>query len=225
VQKSKRNESAWAAGVILAGMVLVGTSAQARKLYPVDEGPRDPSFLAFRNRLIAAAKNHDLRFVHSHLDPHVISSFGAGETIAAFKQTYEGKDADDDLWQALLTVLSLGGQFDGKHEFHAPYVSARFPEDLDVFTYEAIMGRNVRVRVQPSEAASVVETLSYDIVKVDEKGSVPPNSDNPSWLRITTPHGHKGYVAAQYLRSPVDYHASFKKRRGRWWITGLVAGE
>src|SRR6266851_1474556 len=110
----RTNRVAWRLVVVLAGMTLVAGTAEARKLYPVDEGPRDPSFLAFRNRLIAAAKKHDLRFIHSHLDPHVISSFGAGETIAAFKQTYEGKDADDDLWQALLSVLALGGQFDNK---------------------------------------------------------------------------------------------------------------
>jgi hypothetical protein len=62
--------------VILAGTAVVAGSPKARKLYPIDEGPRDPSFLAFRNRLIAAIKKRDIRFIHSVLQPHVTSSFG-----------------------------------------------------------------------------------------------------------------------------------------------------
>jgi hypothetical protein len=55
----------------------------------------------------------------------------------------------------------------------------------------------VRVRIRPSEAASVVDTLSYDLVKVDQAGSVPPDSGSPTWVKITTPSGQKGYVAGQ----------------------------
>src|SRR3989442_1750393 len=102
------NSIVWQLCAILAGMTLFASGAQARKLYPVDEGPRDPSFLAFRNRLIAAVRRHDLRFIHSILDPHVISSFGDEETIVAFKRTFEGKHSEANLWKELLTVLSLG---------------------------------------------------------------------------------------------------------------------
>jgi hypothetical protein len=214
-------------GVILAGIALGGSSAPARKLYPVDEGPRDRSFLVFRNRLIDAVRNHDLRFIHHILDPQVVSTFGdAGEPVATFKQIYEGKHAEADLWKELSAILSLGGQFDGDHVFCAPYVYSRFPTDSDlVIDYEAVIGKNVRVRARPNEAAPVVERLTYDIVKVDRKGSVPPNSPHPAWVKITTPGGRTGYVAHPSIRGPLDYRACFKKRHGRWRLTALVAGD
>ena len=84
---TKSNQVAWRLAAILAVVVLNGGSAQARKLYPVDEGPRDATFLALRNRLLDAVKRHDLRFIHSILDPHVVSVFdGRNGTIAAFKR-------------------------------------------------------------------------------------------------------------------------------------------
>ena len=221
----RTNGAMWVLVAILAGTALVAASAAPRKLYPVDEAPRDPSFLAFRNQLIAAVRKRDLRFIHRILALDVTSSFGDEETIAAFKRRFEGKHPEADLWQELLTALSLGGQFQGRHRFCAPYVLTRWPEVVDMADYQAIIGKNVRVRIRPSEAASVVETLSYDLVKVDLEGSVPPHSDHPTWVKITTPMGHPGYVASPDIRSCVDYRACFEKRRGRWRLTALVAGD
>jgi hypothetical protein len=223
----KTNRVAWGLAAILTGIALVAGSAEARKLYPVDEGPLNPSFLAFRHRLIAAVKRHDLRFINSILNPHLISTFGdAPNTPATFKQIYEGKDAECDLWKELLAVLSLGGQFTGKHEFCAPYVYTRpWPDALNDIDHEAIIGKHIRVRIRPNEAAAVLDTLSYDLVKVDQKGSVPPNSVNPTWVKISTPSGRRGYVAGQSIRSPIDYRACFRKRRGRWWLTVFIAGD
>ena len=47
------------------------------------------------------------------------------------------------------------------------------------------------VRLRPSAAASIVDTLSYDLVKVDLSASVPSNSDHPTWVKITTPSGRQ----------------------------------
>src|SRR5690348_11370648 len=101
----RTNRVWWWLPAMLAGAMIAG-SAAAEKLYPVDEGPRDPSFLAFRNRLIAAVKRHDLRFINSILDPHVTSSFGDEETVAAFRRMFEGKHPEADLWKDLLIVIS-----------------------------------------------------------------------------------------------------------------------
>src|SRR5947208_690365 len=103
MQGSKRNGMGRALCAIVGAMVFSGRCAEASKLYPVDEGPRDPSFLAFRNQLIAAVQRHDLRFIHRILDPHVTASFGD----MTFEQVYEGKHPQADLWKELSAILSL----------------------------------------------------------------------------------------------------------------------
>ena len=59
----------------MALVPLIG-AAQARKLSPVDEGPRDPSFKAFRDRLLKAVKEEDETVLYESLDPKITNSFG-----------------------------------------------------------------------------------------------------------------------------------------------------
>src|SRR5947207_3075649 len=121
MQNSKRSGMSRALCALVGATLLSSGGVEARKLYPVDEGPRDSSFLAFRNRLIAAVQRHDLRFIHRILDPQATASFGG----MTFEQMYEGKHPQADLWKELSAALSLGGQFVSKDQFCAPYVYSR----------------------------------------------------------------------------------------------------
>ena len=51
-----------------------GRSAQT--LSPWMRGPADPSFLAFRTRLLEAVKKKDAKFISSLLSPDILNSFG-----------------------------------------------------------------------------------------------------------------------------------------------------
>ena len=42
--------------LLMIATLALTTTAKARKLYPVDEGPKDASFKAFRDKLIEAVK-------------------------------------------------------------------------------------------------------------------------------------------------------------------------
>src|SRR4051794_4851034 len=113
----RTNRVAWALCGLLFGTALVGNASQARKLYPVDEGPKDPSFLAFRNQLIDAVKRRDHRFLLSHLDPHILTSPLAvlsgtgGRGIIRFKKQWHPDDSESELWPQLIKILALGGSF------------------------------------------------------------------------------------------------------------------
>ena len=48
---------------------------------------------------------------------------------------------------------------------------------------------------------------------------------NPDWERVQLADGRVGFIAARYLRSPVDLRAFFEFKDGRWWLTTYVAGE
>src|SRR5262245_10335517 len=75
--------------LILLVSISCPAMAQVGKLYPVDEGPKDPSFQAFRDKLIEAAKNRDAKFILSILDPNITSSFGGNGGVKEFKETWK----------------------------------------------------------------------------------------------------------------------------------------
>ena len=219
-------------GFISLLMIVILTptaTAETRKLYPVDEGAKDASFKAFRNKLIEAVKQRNTRFVLSVLHPRVQLSFGGHAGQKDFLEMWKPDSSDSRLWNELSTVLSLGGTFsksEGKRVFWAPYTFSAFPDDLDGYEYASIVGENVRVRSQPNTTASIVTNLSYDIVKATF-----PVSDNsregdvPGWVRVVVPDGRNGYVASRYIRSPIDYRLGVERIRGKWLITYFIAGD
>lgn len=206
------------------------TAVQRGKLYPVDEGSKDSSFKAFREKLLEAARKRDKQFIVSILDPKIQNSFGSDGGLKEFQERWKLDSPDSELWNTLITILSLGGSFvasEGEMTFCAPYVFSRWPHNFDSFKYAAITGKNVRLRMQPNSTAPVVITLSYDIVKTDYEESMPEKagSDSYTWVRVTTLTGTKGYISGKYVRSPIDYRACFSKANGKWVMTVLVAGD
>jgi hypothetical protein len=228
----RANRLAWAVGSLLLAAALAASGSQSRKLYPVDEAPKDPSFLAFRQQLIGAAKRRDQRFLLSHLDPHIVVNPFTDPLIGVkwFKEEWHPEDPKSELWVELLDVLSLGGSFrrsealaDGRvptgRQFVAPYVASRWPDRFAVEHYSAIIGKHIPVRAQPKAAAPVVDVVSYEIVKAEEEQLAQSNR----WVKITTPRGKRGYVAADQIRNAQDTEAHFAKRHGRWMLIALFA--
>ena len=201
---------------------------RAQRLRPIDEGQQDPSFRAFRQKLLEAISRKDAKFLLSIVDPNIQISFGGEEGIQAFRELWKPEDANSEVWNTLAQLLRLGGTFgESKNEFWAPYVFSRFPDDYDGFDFSAIIAKDVRVRREPNDKAPMITSLSYDIV-LNLSGSDSPeakNKTNPPWVRIRLPDGREGFVGAQFIRSPTDYRAGFKKAGGKWLLTHLVAGD
>src|SRR5215469_11392998 len=140
--------------------------SQSRKLLPVDEAAKDPSFKAFRDALIDAVKRKDTQFVLEVVAPDILSDFGGGNGIQNFKTKWRlGNAAESKLWAELETILSMGGSFrveDGKKSFWAPYVYSAWPDDLDCgedAQCYAVTGDHVNVRREPNSAAPIVRSL------------------------------------------------------------------
>lgn len=219
------------AAFLFSLLIFSGINAQERYVKFVDEADKDASFRSFRTQFIATVKRRDVNALMNSLDPNIKVSFGGDEGIVDFKKFWKINSPDTKLWEELLKVLSGGGflhRNGGRISFSAPYSFDGFPEDLDAFSYLVIFGNAVALRDKPSLDGRVITRLSYNIVSVDFDRSV--TSDNPNystliWGAVTTIGGQKGYVSAQYLRSPIDYRALFEKRRGKWKMTAFVAGD
>jgi hypothetical protein len=201
---------------------------RARQLRPIDEGQQDPSFHAFRQKMLEAISRKDAKSLLSVVDPNIQISFGGEEGIQAFRELWKPEDVNSEVWNTLAQLLRLGGTFgESKNEFWAPYVFSRFPDNYDGFDFLAIIARDVKVRSEPNDKAPMIASLSYDIV-LNLSGSdsqEPKNKADPIWVRIRLPDGREGFVSALFIRSPTDYRAGFKKNAGKWLLTHFVAGD
>lgn len=218
------------ASIIVITEFFSQTPAYADKLYPVDKGKQEPSFKAFREQLFTAIKKRDSKFILNSLDPNITVSFGiCGEGVKCFKEYWKlNQPNNSQLWTTLSNVLALGGSFEtsgGEKYFCAPYVFSDFPakvngEELDgVHEYGSIVGQNVNVRLRPNLNAPIITSFSYDIVKLDQS----LNTNSQGWFKIIAPT--PGYVSSKFVRTPFDYRACFKKSKGKWVMTALVAGD
>ncbi|MFL6467179.1 MAG: SH3 domain-containing protein [Pyrinomonadaceae bacterium] len=213
--------------LIICGFV----SAQDRFVKPVDEASQDPSFLAFRTKLISAAERKDANYIFSIVDPKIELSFGGDAGIPAFKRIWKINSKNSEFWTAFLSVIRNGGGFMGEGSnklklFAAPYTHSSWPEDLDGFEHHVIFGNNVNLRKSPDTNSEIVAKLSYNVVKIDPE-TLPKSgkSEYPDWWQITTLGGLKGYVKREFVRSPIDYRAGFEKKRGFWKMTFFIAGD
>jgi len=206
-------------------------AAQERFVRPVDEAAKNPSFLAFRTKLIAAAERKDSSFILSIVDPRIELSFGGDKGIADFKRIWKIDSKNSPFWSEFQTIIRNGGTFSGEganrlNEFSAPYTFGTWPGDLDGFDYHVIFGNNVNLRKEPRSDAEIVAKLSYNVVKIEPE-TVPKSgkSEYPGWWEIRSLGGLKGYVKREFVRSPIDYRAFFTRVGGRWRLSMFVAGD
>lgn len=203
---------------------------------PVDEGPKDASFLAFRTKLIAAAERRDVNYIISVMDPKIELSFGGHSGIAGFRKFWKIDRKDTEFWDVFLRVIKNGGAFlgDGKNKYNsftAPYTFSSWPEEVDWAEYHAIFGNNVNLREAPSADAKIIDRLSYNLVKTDYDKSIRKKTgksaeqEDMEWIWVQTANGKTGYVKDDLVRSHVDYRAGFEKKRGVWKMTYFIAGD
>lgn len=203
-------------------------SAQERYVAPVDEAKKDQSFFAFRTKLVEAAKKRDIKFVLSVVDRNIKNSFGGNDGIAEFKKAWKINSPTSEFWGEFLPVITGGGSFikDGSNKlFFAPYTFNSFPENLDAFSHSVILGNKVSLRSKADTNAPVVVNLSYNIVEILESIKDRNNSEKVSWYEVKTLGGKRGFVKAEFVRSPIDYRAGFEKKNGKWKMTIFVAGD
>lgn len=199
-----------------------------RFVKPVDEAKKDASFLAFRAKLIEAAKKRDAKYVLSVLDPNIKNSFGGDGGIEEFKTQWKINEPDSEFWDEFMPVVTNGGNFveEGKNKlFTAPYSFNSFPEDLEAFEHGVIFGSNVNLRAEAKADSKVLGKLSYNIVKIINSVSSTTNADKIEWYEVRTLGGKTGFVSGDYVRSPLDYRAGFEKKNGKWKMAFFLAGD
>jgi hypothetical protein len=189
------------------------------KARPVDEAPRDPTFVAFRDTLLRIVARRDTTALFALLAPGIKSSFGENDDVDGFRRVWRPEAPDTELWRVLDDVLRHGGRFAGPDAFYAPWTFNALPDSLDAFEHLIVRDSNVVVRARPDASSTALAVLSYDIVRAG------PYSDDPEWRMVALANGDTAYVAARSIRSPVDHRAGFERRDGRWLLAFFLAGD
>ncbi len=226
------------AGFLLCFAVALSAGAQekkkaadtkpAMKLLPVDEAAKNPSWVRFRNRLLDALVKRDRKFVLSIVDRNIRNSLDAPRGIAEFRKQWEFDADDGALWRELPAALHLGSAWlkpeKGPRQLCAPYVAAKWPEDIDPFDHGAIVAKEVLVKSGPSSAAETLGTLAYDIVPVldwEVDDTIPDIKQK--WVKIRL-KAKDGFIPEEQIRSPVEHRACFGKTESGWRMIAFVIG-
>ena len=218
---------AFAVSVLLA-LALTGAPAHAqeRKLPPVDEAAGDASWLRFKKQLLGAVEKRDKQFLLSILDKNVRNQDVRTRGIANFRKQWELDTADSPVWRELATALQLGGAWIKRdkrpREFCAPYLLAKWPEDVMPFDNGVVISRDAAVQAEPSASSAALGTLSYDIVHVSDWEIDDKASDvRQKWVKIRY-RNRDGYIPEEQIRSPIEQAACFVKSGNGWRMTAFA---
>lgn len=189
-------------------------------MHPVDQAAQQPDFFSFRAQLLVALAKRDVDGLMSVVHKDIKNSFGGNDGIDEFRETWFSERPGASIWETLTSVLALGGIFTSEAKFSAPYVFSLWPRDVSGFDYVAVTGSGVRVRSKPSATSAPLATVSYSILEVPQDLEAPEG-----WVAVKLLSGATGYVDRRYVRSPIDYRATFRKIDGKWQMTVLIAGD
>ena len=200
--------------------------AQQRKFEPVDEAAGDASWVSFKKRLLDAVEKRDLKFVLGILDRNVRASIDGTRGVGGFRKAWDVSAADTPLWRELRSALFLGAAYlkkgKGPRELCAPYLLARWPDDLEPADYGAIISKEVLVKAGPYAESQTLQTLSYEIVAVTDWETPDKNvGDKQRWVKVKVASG-EGYVPDEQIRSPIEHSACFIKTEAGWRMSAFA---
>jgi hypothetical protein len=217
----------FAAFVLGAALVLSAQAGDpAPRLAPVDHGAKDASFLRFRNHLNTIIARKDAGALLTIITPDIKNSFGGDDGAANFRKIWKPADPASPVWPVLKLVVAMGGSFENKKTFVAPYTFSAFPDGHDGFETVVVTAKDTAMRAKPKADAEIVRKLDHDILTL--KGGAPKlqhEAGPDDWLEVSDAAGKHGFVLHRDVRSPIDFRAVFEKRNRRWRMTDLIAGD
>lgn len=197
---------------VLLLALLLTVPLLAQTLPPRDTTAEAPGFADFKQQMERALAERDSAFFKERAQGAKLS-FGPDTTL---DKAFKLEDPNDEFWFTMERILGMGGVYQDGVVIY-PYVFALFPGDKDAFTHLVITGNHVNLRSRPSVNSKVVGQLDYDIVK--------RVNDGVEWTEVETLAGRRGFVANDFVYSPIGYRLGLAQKDGRWQIQFFLAGD
>ena len=203
-----------------------------RKLPPLDEGGKDPSWVAFRANLLAALRRGDRAALLNMVDRNITNGLEAPRGAAEFRKLWELDTKDDRVLRNLSSALNLGSawhvpdkQNKNARILCAPYVPIKWPlDDVDPYDSGAIVVKETLVKSAPSHASQTLGALSFDIIGVRDWDVADTESQlKQRWVKVSH-RGRDGYVPEEHIRSAIEHRACFAKTGNTWRMVEYVVG-
>jgi hypothetical protein len=208
----------------LAIALFLATSAHAHvfpaRLPPIDQCKAKSGLATFRDRLKQVAAKHDRKALLAVLAPDVLVNFGGEAGPRAFADAWGlNGTSDSELWPLLHRMLKLGCAGSGES-----FVIPSFTDQLDIDSAEEVEDKmlvsapGAKLRKSSEARGGLVATLAWDVVTaVDRSGE--------DQTKVRLADGREGWLFDDELYGALDYRMVIEKRRGKWMITALVAGD
>lgn len=200
------------------------SSSGDEQIFPKDDSVNDLSFMEFKLNLLKAIAKKDAEYIYSVITPNIKLSFGGQDGLTGMEVLWELKtNPESKFWPVLERIIKLGcvsKETSSGKWFWAPYTYAQF--NGEPYQSLIVTGNSVNLRAKPDLKAKVLRKLDYAVVQI--ANPVKYNPPTP-WIQVQTPSGQTGYIASQYLISPLDYRAAFTKIDGAWKMVFLVNGD
>ncbi|MDG6078776.1 hypothetical protein E3U23_06160 [Erythrobacter litoralis] len=193
------------------------TTPPKGRLAPRNECIELPGAKEFFVSLEKAIKDRNADALLGITAPGVRLDFGAGGGLTAFRERLEASDSQ--LWAELDRIVALGCAVDDGGNMVLPWYFAQDLKVDDPFAAMIVTGSDVPVLSEPNAIASPIERISWDTVTAVDG---PPKN---GFAQVRTTSGGEGFVAADKLRSLVDYRLYVSGQNGNWHITSFVSGD
>ena len=133
--------------------------AVPRKMTVADDAGRDPALKSVRDKLLAAAKAHELAVVLTMVSSDISVSYRNDKHgIQALRDEWGIARSPDRFLRELTTILSLGGRFDESEPgtFVAPSLFLDYPDVTSMGSHEVVIHAASPVYERPDEGAVVI---------------------------------------------------------------------
>jgi hypothetical protein len=222
---------------LFVALVAVQADTNRPMVAPIDEAAQEAALITVRTNLLSALRSEDTDRVMTFIAEDVQFQALPNQTKSQIRRGLLSRFGDRSLAQHVIRALTLGGTFTttrgsrwGAREFCAPYVYSAFPAEYDhVIANDdfpwVVIGKHVPLRSTPDPDAPPRRYLSYDIVYVTPVGeNAARNRRGQLWPYrvIEEPRALAGFVPADSVRNPQDFHVCFGMRSGQWKVTEIA---
>ncbi|WP_126171893.1 hypothetical protein [Altericroceibacterium xinjiangense] len=187
---------------------------------------------AFRARLAEVVRTRDVEGLIALAASDVKLDFGDGAGTDELRKRLTSDEWN--LWQELDELMTLGCSANAQGGITIPWY---FDQDIPGAasgTAMLVTGQNIPVLAAPDPQAPRIDTVSWDVVRVDAWKPDQPYQQVRIRNRLEAEADERervrdaettGYIATDQLRSLLDYRLIASHRNGKWSITSFVAGD